>query len=376
MNASSSVRASSSREGSQLVPPPLPYYQPLNESALLSVAMQLCAALHHLHSCRPAPIVHRDLKPENVLIRGPLPSVHETFIPILITDFGLAFLQEENRRSGRGGGTRPYISPESWKGHTTTASDMWSLGCVLYALATERMVADSVRIMFEDAKHSRFKEDILRDLCEIHGYSLGLGQLILSLLEVDPRRRPTSGQLLQRFEELEISDERLDELLFPLHHQSSNPQRLLDVSQNEMEPSGSRNASTTFDGMAVGTPNGSGQFSPKEAGCGTPKGRSPRDGALSVPASSSNTSKVMVAQPPKTADQMMRENLTPEDVAQRHKTVRIRPFVPVQHQMHHAHLQHQQQGHHQQQQLAIPQQQQQAQQQQPQQHVPSRGSGA
>lgn len=323
----SSLRGSSSREGSQPLPPVLPYYQPLNESALLSVAMQLCAALHHLHSCRPAPIVHRDLKPENVLIRGPLPAADETFIPILITDFGLAFLQEENRRSGRGGGTRPYISPESWKGHTTTASDMWSLGCVLYALATERMVADSVRIMFEDAKHSRFKEDILRDLCEIHGYSLALGQLILSLLEVDPRRRPTSGQLLQRFEEIEISDERLDELLFPIQH--GNPHQL-EVSQNNNSISFDKNsASHQADAMAVGTPkNTSGLFSPKEAGgASPPNGKSPRDGTLSAPASAASNAK---AAPPKSTDQVLREQLTPEDVAQRHKTVRIRPFVAVQ----------------------------------------------
>ena len=173
-------------------PHTIPEYQ------LLSVAYQIASVLHHLHTQRP-PIVHRDLKPENVLIRGSTPPTWEDpVIPIVVTDFGLAFIQEEHRKSGKGGGTRPYISPESWRGQTTTASDIWSFGCVMYALATERLTADTVRIMFVDARSASFNQMIQSDLLACH-YSQQYAEFVTSLLEVDPKKRPTAERLLKLF---------------------------------------------------------------------------------------------------------------------------------------------------------------------------------
>jgi serine/threonine protein kinase len=168
------------------------------EYQLLSVAFQISSVLHHLHSQRP-PIVHRDLKPENVLIRGAVaPTVDDPVIPVVVTDFGLAFIQEEHRKSGKGGGTRPYISPESWRGQTTTASDIWSFGCVMYAIATERLTADNVRIMFMDARSANFSQTIQNDLVGCH-YSPKYAAFVASLLEVDPKKRPTAERLMKLF---------------------------------------------------------------------------------------------------------------------------------------------------------------------------------
>jgi serine/threonine protein kinase len=166
------------------------------EVAIISVAYQLCSVLKHLHGQRP-PVVHRDLKPENVLLRG-CPTHRDNFLPIVVTDFGLAFIQEENRKGGKGGGTRPYIAPECWRGNVSTASDIWSLGCVLYAIATQRVTADTVRVMFLDAKSPHFHEDIQYDL-RVHRYSEKFARFVASLLIVDPKQRPTAADLLQRF---------------------------------------------------------------------------------------------------------------------------------------------------------------------------------
>lgn len=171
----------------------------LTERQLLSVAYQVASVLQYLHAQRP-PIVHRDLKPENILIKGPMPDPSEPFVPIVVTDFGLAFIQEEHRKSGRGGGTRPYISPESWKGQTTTASDVWGLGCVLYALATQRLTSQTVRVMFQDAKYPNFTQTILTDLIQRQKYSCEFGVFVASILEVDPKKRPTAEKLVRMFD--------------------------------------------------------------------------------------------------------------------------------------------------------------------------------
>ncbi|CBH11300.1 protein kinase, putative [Trypanosoma brucei gambiense DAL972] len=234
---------------------------PFTEPQLLSIAYQLSSVLHHLHSQRP-PIVHRDLKPENILIRGnpldcsgssrhehggskshhgcnreggskegkdvtsPLAVAVEVFdetpkergksprstsrggcptritadiIPIVVTDFGLAFVLEGRRKMGRGGGTRPYIAPECWVGQTSTASDLWSLGCVLYALATARVTVQTVRLMYEEAEREGFAAMVMNDILA-RNYSLEFASFVLSLLVTDPDKRLTAKMAMHCFE--------------------------------------------------------------------------------------------------------------------------------------------------------------------------------
>ena len=92
----------------------------------------LAGALHHAHL---AGVVHRDIKPSNVLIdeRG---TPH-------IADFGLAkhFSIDEVTITSTGDvvGTPAYMSPEQARGRSheaTPASDIYSLGAMLYELLT------------------------------------------------------------------------------------------------------------------------------------------------------------------------------------------------------------------------------------------------
>jgi serine/threonine protein kinase len=137
----------------------------------------------------------------NPLLSPPPIRITRAIVPIVVTDFGLAIVQETHHhrhRGSRGGGTRPYIAPESWKGDTCTASDMWSLGCVLYALATGRLTARTVRLMSEEAKQDGFASRMLNDIIN-EKYSLAFASFVVSLLVVDPAKRPTAAQAAQCF---------------------------------------------------------------------------------------------------------------------------------------------------------------------------------
>ncbi|MFH1436595.1 MAG: serine/threonine-protein kinase, partial [Pseudomonadota bacterium] len=91
-------------------------------------------------------IIHRDLKPENVMV-----TVDEDESEIIkIMDFGIAKVTFDDIPStplttaGMVFGTPSYISPEQASGDPVDArSDLYSLGCMIFEMATGRTPYDS-----------------------------------------------------------------------------------------------------------------------------------------------------------------------------------------------------------------------------------------
>ncbi len=94
------------------------------------IVAQVAAGLDAAHA---AGLVHRDVKPANVL----LAEQH-----VYLGDFGLTRLQDSGDRiteSGAWVGTVDYMSPEHLRGEPCDArSDVYALGCVLFAALTGR----------------------------------------------------------------------------------------------------------------------------------------------------------------------------------------------------------------------------------------------
>ncbi|KAG8975652.1 hypothetical protein FRB90_009466, partial [Tulasnella sp. 427] len=123
-------------------------------------------------------IVHRDLKPENILYR-----TKETDSDIVIVDFGIAkHLDAPDEVLHSLAGSFGYVAPEVLlnKGHSKSV-DLWSTGSTD---AKELIVETTAgRIEF----HERFWKNVSGEA----------KAFIMSLLQVDPNRRPTATQALQ-----------------------------------------------------------------------------------------------------------------------------------------------------------------------------------
>ncbi|HLB25803.1 MAG TPA: protein kinase, partial [Nitrospirota bacterium] len=102
----------------------------LQISKALKIIYQCCQGLDYAHK---KGIIHRDIKPANIMISK------QNIVKIM--DFGLAKIlgEETLTDTGKVSGTVLYMSPEQLKGEKLDrATDIYSLGLVLYELVTGR----------------------------------------------------------------------------------------------------------------------------------------------------------------------------------------------------------------------------------------------
>ena len=104
---------------------------PLSIEEILAVTIQIARGLAAAHD---QGLTHRDIKPANILMPSSVSRV-------IITDFGLARSADDASltRSGVLAGTPQYMSPEQAKDDPIDSrSDLFSLGSVMYAMASGR----------------------------------------------------------------------------------------------------------------------------------------------------------------------------------------------------------------------------------------------
>ena len=160
----------------------------LGEDRVKEIALQLAAGIKYLHSYG---IVHRDLKLENVMMTD---STNKS-VPKLV-DFGLAKMIGPSEKAEEPFGTLGYVAPEILnKQPYTNQCDLWSLGCILYALLCSSLPFDhdsqkeTIRMTCEDP--------VKFDSPQWKYYSRSCIDCISKLLIKKPEERMTLGQMIK-----------------------------------------------------------------------------------------------------------------------------------------------------------------------------------
>ncbi len=167
-------------------------HRPLPVDDVVDMAGQVASALAYTHE---QGVVHRDLKPANIMRLGDGTAK--------ICDFGIARLGHDigftARLTGTGiaMGTPHYMSPEQIGGdQVDERSDLYSLGCVLYEIATGAPPFDLEDAWSVLVGHRDTEPEAPRGhRPELPGY---LDRIILDLLAKDPDERPRDARELGR----------------------------------------------------------------------------------------------------------------------------------------------------------------------------------
>lgn len=152
---------------------------------VIAYGAQICAGLHHAHEHG---LVHRDVKPENLML---LPDG-----TVKICDFGLVAHSDPKRtrytRPHAVLGSPAYFSPEQARGREVTGqSDLYSAGCVLYALLAEGPPFTAAHYVGYAYKHVHEAPEPLRSRRD--DVPADLARLVHRMLAKDPADRPANA---------------------------------------------------------------------------------------------------------------------------------------------------------------------------------------
>lgn len=181
----------------------------LPERLAVGIVADTCRALAEPHRLG---IVHRDIKPDNIMfVRAGLElEAQPTGQLVKLGDFGIARLVEQTgpegaTREGAVLGTPEFMAPEQCQGtHVTPATDVYALGCCLFALIAGRppFAADDDNQMTVILAHLKNTPPRLDEL--VPEVSPAIADLVATCLAKDPKQRPQdAAELLAAIESLE-----------------------------------------------------------------------------------------------------------------------------------------------------------------------------
>jgi serine/threonine-protein kinase len=152
----------------------------------LELMIQICAGVGYAHR---AGLVHCDLKPQNILVSADRVAK--------ITDFGIAQALATDETTDVVWGSPRYFAPEQAAGQPPSpAGDVYSLGVILYELATGRLPFDAPKAEALAEMHQTKLPDAPRSLNpEIPNL---LERIILKVLSKEPAMRYRTADQLGR----------------------------------------------------------------------------------------------------------------------------------------------------------------------------------
>lgn len=169
----------------------------LSNHDIIDYSVQIAQALKSAHN---SGIIHRDIKPQNILI--------DKYGLAKVTDFGIARVSSNATITYTSSilGTVHYISPEQAKGKIVDEkSDLYSLGAVMYEMATGKVPFDADNSVGIAVMHIQDKAKPAKDLNP--NLSDHLNYIIMKLLEKEPANRfLNASELIDSLENPQAND--------------------------------------------------------------------------------------------------------------------------------------------------------------------------
>ena len=178
--------------------------KPVTEVKLCSIVLQIAGALNYLHTQDP-PLVHRDIKPENILLLK-----HEE--QVLLMDLDLCSTVDVTTsviKRRKQSPTYEYRAPELEKSYGDTKADVFSLGVVMFVLATlpdfpcvRTDSGDTLVLSAAEWTPTSLERAIQRDIKRVrrYTYSDDFIKLVVSMLVHQPCARPTAEAVIHRLQ--------------------------------------------------------------------------------------------------------------------------------------------------------------------------------
>ncbi len=146
----------------------------LRNELTLKIAAQIASALEAAHKSH---IIHRDIKPQNIVLNKNMVAK--------VTDFGIAKITNAPSATitsfGNTMGSVHYFSPEHAKGgYTDEKSDIYSLGVVMYEMATGKLPFDGDSPVSVALKH--IQEEPIEPIVKNPKVSIALNQIIMKAM--------------------------------------------------------------------------------------------------------------------------------------------------------------------------------------------------
>lgn len=178
----------------------------MNTLDILNIFLQICEGVKAFHEAKPEPLAHRDLKTANIVLGdGNTPVIMDlgSVAPARVKVCGSQAAQTLQDLAAERC-SMPYRAPELFNVESycmvDERTDIWSLGCILYALCYFKSPFDTVYERGDSVALAVISANIT--FPEDAPYNEDMQNLILSMLKVNPMERPYIYSVIENVHDL------------------------------------------------------------------------------------------------------------------------------------------------------------------------------